>query len=271
MWSLFRVTTLEGWPEVYRDASKNASWAWMFFLTFIFLSYVIVLNLMTGVTLENVLLVSRKTEEEFQNAAQLKQAAKLREVEARLRYMRSSTDHTVDLDKLLAKICQPEFSDLLVDAGVLPLHGAQEHSWALCDRLVLFDPKEENLTVSEILGVFQTNSSQPPSKKELHRAGQVVRADVCRSSRRAKEMGEVLDQFLPGEGNLTVLLDEVATGAELASSLVVTEPNTEWVAALSVVLRGQRVLMKNQADMLEACAGMEADVDAIADAVGYPG
>lgn len=52
--SLFAVMTLEGWPDLAREAMRTRPMAWSFFIVFIVLSSWAVLNLVIGVVVDSM-------------------------------------------------------------------------------------------------------------------------------------------------------------------------------------------------------------------------
>merc|ERR1719486_146260 len=66
MFSLFCVMTLEGWPDMCRTlrhpSSGGSVFTVFFFLVFVFFTNIFLLNLVTGVIVENVLLIAHQDE-----------------------------------------------------------------------------------------------------------------------------------------------------------------------------------------------------------------
>jgi voltage-gated sodium channel len=54
VFSLFAVMTLEGWPDLAREAMRTRPTAWSFFIVFIVLSSWAVLNLVIGVVVDSM-------------------------------------------------------------------------------------------------------------------------------------------------------------------------------------------------------------------------
>eukprot|EP00746_Dinoflagellata_sp_MGD_P011750 gnl/MRDRNA2_/MRDRNA2_124765_c0_seq1.p1 gnl/MRDRNA2_/MRDRNA2_124765_c0~~gnl/MRDRNA2_/MRDRNA2_124765_c0_seq1.p1 ORF type:complete len:589 (+),score=99.42 gnl/MRDRNA2_/MRDRNA2_124765_c0_seq1:150-1916(+) len=62
MFTLFQIVTMEGWPKIYDEASYGHPYSWIFFVLFIFMGNLVLLNMMTGVIVENVLQIARDAE-----------------------------------------------------------------------------------------------------------------------------------------------------------------------------------------------------------------
>lgn len=64
LFTLFQLTTLESWPDITRHCMKVKGWyAGIFFIFFVLFTNLVLLNLVTGVILENVMAISRREEE----------------------------------------------------------------------------------------------------------------------------------------------------------------------------------------------------------------
>merc|ERR1719247_2985888 len=71
MFTLFQVMTLDDWGEIYMElVDLGYRNTWIFFVAFIFFTNLLLLNLMTGVVVENVLEVSRQDEDEQRERAE---------------------------------------------------------------------------------------------------------------------------------------------------------------------------------------------------------
>lgn len=55
MFTLFIVVTLEGWPDICREAMRYEGWAWIIFMFFIFATNFAVMNVVIAVVVENTL------------------------------------------------------------------------------------------------------------------------------------------------------------------------------------------------------------------------
>ena len=54
LWSLFKVTTLEGWPDIAHGVMAEYSFAWLYFVPFVVLASLIMLNIVLGIILNTV-------------------------------------------------------------------------------------------------------------------------------------------------------------------------------------------------------------------------
>merc|ERR1719316_1523354 len=75
MLTLFQLVTLEGWPGIYEEASAGHPTMWIFFILFIFVANMVMLNMMTGVIVENVLTIARDEEKDRNRVEQQKRSA----------------------------------------------------------------------------------------------------------------------------------------------------------------------------------------------------
>jgi hypothetical protein len=75
MFILFQLVTLEGWPGIYEEASEGHPAMWVFFILFIFVANMVMLNMMTGVIVENVLTIARDEEKDRDRIEQQKRSA----------------------------------------------------------------------------------------------------------------------------------------------------------------------------------------------------
>jgi len=78
MFTLFQLMTLENWGEIARMHKRLIAWTPLFFVSFIFFTNFILLNLITGVILEKVLATARREEEK---ALQKEEKDKMQKVE----------------------------------------------------------------------------------------------------------------------------------------------------------------------------------------------
>lgn len=65
LFTLFQMMTLENWSTVAREAMRTQNWTAVFFVIFVLFTNLVLLNLVTGVILENVLTISRREEEKL--------------------------------------------------------------------------------------------------------------------------------------------------------------------------------------------------------------
>ena len=54
LWSLFKVVTLEGWPDIAHGVMSEYDLAWLYFVPFIVLASLIMLNIVLGIILDTV-------------------------------------------------------------------------------------------------------------------------------------------------------------------------------------------------------------------------
>ena len=78
--TLFRVTTFEDWTDVMYETMEVMPWSWIYYLTFIFLSVYVFLNMMIGVIIDTI--NKRNVTDAKEGNAQIMD--KLLEIDARL-------------------------------------------------------------------------------------------------------------------------------------------------------------------------------------------
>merc|ERR1719316_1883005 len=64
MLSFFQLVTVEDWPIIYADTIEDYPWFGFVIICFIFFTNMLLLNLITGVIVENTLQIARLDEEE---------------------------------------------------------------------------------------------------------------------------------------------------------------------------------------------------------------
>merc|ERR1719236_160729 len=60
LFTLFQLMTLEDWPTIVRTCMEFDSLLWLFFIPFLVSTHYTLLNLVTAVVVENVLVISQK-------------------------------------------------------------------------------------------------------------------------------------------------------------------------------------------------------------------
>uniref|UniRef100_A0A0G4G4F5 EF-hand domain-containing protein n=1 Tax=Chromera velia CCMP2878 TaxID=1169474 RepID=A0A0G4G4F5_9ALVE len=65
MLTLFQIMTLEGWPDIARMVIREQPWMWVFFVVYIMITTVTLLNLVTGVIVEKVMGVASAEEKDL--------------------------------------------------------------------------------------------------------------------------------------------------------------------------------------------------------------
>merc|ERR1719199_162015 len=111
MLTLFIVMTLEGWPDIARVTMSHYSpWMALVFVGFIMVVNITLLNLVTGIIVENVLTISRQDELEKLNLQQKERQNRLKTLENVFRL--ADTDQSGDVSKA-------EFESSIQDKDVI--------------------------------------------------------------------------------------------------------------------------------------------------------
>lgn len=101
MLTLFKMLTLEGWPDIYDEVARANPWAWVYFVSFVLLSSFILFNMFIGIIInsmeESRALELRRLEDE---AARSGDSSREAELAARLRLLREAVD---DLERELLR------------------------------------------------------------------------------------------------------------------------------------------------------------------------
>lgn len=101
MLTLFKMLTLEGWPDIYDEVARANPWAWVYFVSFVLLSSFILFNMFIGIIInsmeESRALELRRLDDE---AARSGDSSREAELAARLRLLREAVD---DLERELLR------------------------------------------------------------------------------------------------------------------------------------------------------------------------
>lgn len=89
MLTLFRVATLEDWTDVMYATMEHYPWSWLYFVSFIFLSAFIFLNMMIGVIVESL-------SEEYGAEEQAREQQRRAEMETRLQRIEDKLQQLLD-------------------------------------------------------------------------------------------------------------------------------------------------------------------------------
>ncbi|MGI8594392.1 MAG: ion transporter [Solirubrobacteraceae bacterium] len=119
MLTLFKMLTLEGWPDIYDDVARANPWAFLYFVSFILLSSFVLFNMFIGIVInsmeESRTLELRRLEDEAERAGESSREADLA---ARIRLLREAVD---DLERELLR--EPPGND-----GRLPARSASREA-----------------------------------------------------------------------------------------------------------------------------------------------
>jgi voltage-gated sodium channel len=87
--TLFTVLTLEGWPDVMRQLLPDAPWAWVYFVSFLFIGTYMTMNFVIGIIV-NTLNELGKEEEKQEEVREEGQSEVLKRIEERLERIEKS-------------------------------------------------------------------------------------------------------------------------------------------------------------------------------------
>jgi voltage-gated sodium channel len=101
MLTLFKMLTLEGWPDIYDEVARANPWAWVYFVSFVLISSFVLFNMFIGIIInsmeESRTLELRRLEDEAERAGESSREA---ELAARIRLLREAVD---DLERELLR------------------------------------------------------------------------------------------------------------------------------------------------------------------------
>ncbi|CEL92457.1 unnamed protein product [Vitrella brassicaformis CCMP3155] len=114
IFTLFQVLTLEGWSEIARTSMKFEDWSGLFFVLFLIFTNISLLNLVTGVIVDNILEISRHhnetkhleraSKEKLQNIERLLQIFKLADVDKDHEVTREEFQQALTKDAVIRKL-----------------------------------------------------------------------------------------------------------------------------------------------------------------------
>jgi len=118
LFTLFQLMTLEGWPDIARATLETSPWLTIFYVTFIVVTNITLLNTVAGVLTENVLSTSRKEEDARQLRLERELEEEMHAAGEDLAAMDTNGDGRLDLDELRAASMVPGLSRFLDLAGL---------------------------------------------------------------------------------------------------------------------------------------------------------
>jgi voltage-gated sodium channel len=117
MFSLFCVMTLEGWPDMSRTLvhrSSGGGWATVFFfIVFVFFTNIFLLNLVTGVIVENVLLIAHQDEIEQVRREKKERDNKTQKLNEIFELADTDNSETVSREEFHSMLLNPDASAIL--------------------------------------------------------------------------------------------------------------------------------------------------------------
>jgi voltage-gated sodium channel len=185
MFSLFCVMTLEGWPEMCRTLMHRSSGGSVliivFFIFFVFFTNIFLLNLVTGVIVENVLLIAHQDEIEQVRSERRKredQTKKLNEL-----FILADTDQS-------QSVSREEFHAMLLNQEVLALLRQLEiHIWDAEDLFDILDVDDSgSMDIKEFFEGFSRVKGTAHGKHLLK-----LHYDILRENSAFRELVEKID------------------------------------------------------------------------------
>mmetsp|Transcript_9622 Transcript_9622/g.20906 ORF Transcript_9622/g.20906 Transcript_9622/m.20906 type:complete len:275 (+) Transcript_9622:743-1567(+) len=184
MWSLFMVFTLEGWPDIFRQARDSSEseivevLSFPFFLLYIIISSVVLLNLMTGMIIERV--VSAADQQEQERCALIERGYQEHLYKLRTLICQMDSDDTGYLEwhEIEAALSDPVLLEAMEDAGVLAAQDAQ-HKAALRDLFRLADVDDSGkLDVETAVAMLVRCNHKAVSQIHLYEAVCMLRREI---------------------------------------------------------------------------------------------
>lgn len=128
LFTLFQITTFEGWPEISRHVMTKQPAAWILFVLFLMVAVFACLNLITGVIVEKTLAASRDIDKENVSRRAAEKEALRKKLVRLFAVMDTSRDGSLDLDEMRDALGRQEVTDILESLGVRPEDVVEIHS-----------------------------------------------------------------------------------------------------------------------------------------------
>ena len=168
MSTLFQVMLLEDWPEISKSTSAKYPGMNVFFMGYILLANIILVNLMTGVIVESVLQIVKEDAVEKAKLAEKRKRALLRQLE--IYFRNADVDGSGELDQM-------EFEELIftphVSRHLRNLDVSEREAQTLFD--VLDRDESKTITIEEFIqGIVNSQGNLTPRhlmsvQYDLHR------------------------------------------------------------------------------------------------------
>lgn len=100
LFSMFQITTLEGWPDIVRNIMKVDPYAWLFFIPFIIITTFSVFNLLIGIIVNSMQKVHEEDQE--QTLAEIKEITQDEKLQL-LNEFQNLSNKLEDIKKILVK------------------------------------------------------------------------------------------------------------------------------------------------------------------------
>mmetsp|Transcript_48958 Transcript_48958/g.141852 ORF Transcript_48958/g.141852 Transcript_48958/m.141852 type:complete len:600 (-) Transcript_48958:62-1861(-) len=129
LFTLFQLMTLEGWPDIARETLDSSPWLTIFYVAFILLTNITLLNTVAGVLVENVLKTSRMDEARQATLQEQKMDMEREAVGEELENLDLNANGLLDLNELTAASADSEEAPHLakfLDLGGISPEEAEE-------------------------------------------------------------------------------------------------------------------------------------------------
>lgn len=100
LFSMFQITTLEGWPDIVRNIMKVDPYAWLFFIPFIIITTFSVFNLLIGIIVNSMQKVHE--EDQDQTLAEIREITQEEQMQL-VSEFRNLSDKLEEIKKILVK------------------------------------------------------------------------------------------------------------------------------------------------------------------------
>lgn len=116
--TLFQLMTLEGWPEILRTSMEVWPQAWIFFVPFILLTNVSLLNAITAVVVEKVFSIAQNEAADEAKRAEKARLAALRKLKGLFSSIDVDHNATLDLEEFRKALKDPRVVAVLLELGI---------------------------------------------------------------------------------------------------------------------------------------------------------
>jgi len=213
MWTLFQVTTLENWPTVsYLSQNEliggSIHW-WLFFLLYIIMSNIILLNLLTGMIIESLLSASKQKEQDKMLQEELEAQRVFTALEEIFRFSDTDCSGALKRSEFIASLFNQDVQRLFKSVDI-DIHDAE-------DLFTMLDMDDSGLlTLEEFLEGFSRCRGVAQSKHiislhhELYNKTKAMISDTKSEVRLTHtEICERLGQQELSLNHLTVMLTAI--------------------------------------------------------------
>merc|ERR1719171_3016317 len=99
--------SLEKWTDIVRICQDEYPWSWVFFIPFVCFTNYTLLNLVTAVVVENVLVISQKEQRQEAKLEDTRRLENISQLKALFDEMDSGGDGELDRDEFETAIAEP--------------------------------------------------------------------------------------------------------------------------------------------------------------------